>query len=101
MKIELAAGFPASQRLIELEVPEGSTVWEAISVAVEDHGFLSDLPEHPLDPSQVGIFGQLCSADRVLQPGDRIELYRPLTADPKEVRRELAKIERAKRNSVV
>ncbi len=101
MKVELAAGFRDSQRLIELEVPEGATVWEAVSLALETKDFLADLPEHPVDPSQVGIFGQLCPPDRVLQAGDRIELYRPLTADPKEIRRELAKIERAKRNSVV
>lgn len=101
MKVELAAGFRDSQRLIEFDVPEGTTVWAAVSLAMETKHFLADLSEHPVDPSQVGIFGQLCPPDRVLQAGDRIELYRPLTADPKEIRRELAKIERAKRNSVV
>jgi len=101
MKIELAAGFKDAQRLLEIEVPEGTTVWEAVTMAIEADGFLADWGQHPVNPSQVGIFGQRCKPDRVLQPGDRIELYRPLTADPKEVRRELAKLEREQRGSVV
>ena len=101
MKIELAAGFKDTQCLLELDVPEGTTVWEAVTLAIQDKGFVAEWPEHPVDPSQVGIFGQRCKPDRLLQAGDRIELYRPLTADPKEVRRELAKIERSKRGSVV
>lgn len=101
MKIELAAGFKDTQRLLAFDVPEGTTVWEAVTYAIAQKGFLDDWPEHPVDSSHVGVFGQRCHPDRVLQDGDRIELYRPLTADPKEVRRKLAKIERSKRGAVV
>ena len=97
MKIEVVGGFRDRQVLIELDLAEGTTVWEAIQAS----GLQDQLPDLPIDPARLGVFGRLCSPDRVLKPGDRVEVYRPLRADPKEVRRQLAQIERAKRNSVV
>lgn len=97
MKVEVVAGFRDRQVLIELDLAEGATAWEAI----EASGLKDQLPNLSIDPNRVGVFGRLCSPDRVLESGDRVEVYRPLHADPKDIRRELAKIERAKRNSVV
>lgn len=97
MKVEVVAGFPDKQVLVAVELSEGATVWEAVLAS----GIRDQLPDLVLDPKRVGIFGRLCAPDQVLQAGDRVEVYRPLSADPKEIRRELAKVERAKRNSVV
>jgi putative ubiquitin-RnfH superfamily antitoxin RatB of RatAB toxin-antitoxin module len=46
-----------------------------------------------LDPARVGIFGHKASLDQVLREGDRVEIYRPLIADPKEARRQRARQE--------
>lgn len=91
LSIEVVAALPDRQWLIELEMPAGATVWEA----VERSGLVAQLPDFPFDCQRVGIFGRLCKADQPLSDGDRIELYRALRADPKEVRRQLAELERA------
>jgi uncharacterized protein len=88
--VEVAAGLPDRQVVIVLEVPEGTTALEAVERA--DLG--RKLPEHEIAPDRLGIFGRRCRADQVLADGDRVEVYRPLKADPKEVRRQLAELER-------
>ena len=78
--------MPDRQELLALEVPAGTTVAEAINAsALADRfeGFEPDL-------SMVGIFGRKVSPQQVLRTGDRVEIYRPLIADPKEVRRQRA-----------
>lgn len=97
MKIEMVWGDQARQTLIELGVETGATVAEAVELAMDQ----GRLPKEVFDPQRVGIFGSRCAMDQVLKAGDRIELYRPLIADPKEVRRALAEIERAKKGTVV
>ena len=84
--VEVAYALPDRQALLPLLVPKGATVREAI----EHSGILELFPEIDLGENRVGIFGRLCTADRVLEAGDRVEIYRPLLADPKEVRRRLA-----------
>lgn len=91
--IEVAAALPDQQWLIGVQVEAGTTVGEAlqqINMAERFVGFEVDL-------SRLGIFGQRCTVDRILQSGDRIELYRPLHADPKTIRRELAKLEKKRK----
>lgn len=97
MKIEVVWGDHSRQTLIEMEVEAGATVGEAIALAMDQ----GSLPKGVFDPQRVGIFGSRCAMDQALKAGDRIELYRPLVADPKEVRRALAEIERAKKGTVV
>jgi len=84
--VEVVLAMPARQELVILEVPAGTTLEEAIA--------LSGLPEmfkgFELDLTRVGIFGQRASPEQVLLEGDRVEIYRPLIADPKEVRRQRA-----------
>jgi putative ubiquitin-RnfH superfamily antitoxin RatB of RatAB toxin-antitoxin module len=84
------------QVLRAVEVPTGSTVQQALSLS----GMASEFPGLDLADCPVGIFGKVVSRERVLEQGDRIELYRPLLADPKEVRRlRAAKAVQARKDS--
>ena len=74
------------QVLRRLDVAPGSTLADAISVS----GVLRDFAEIDLARNRVGIFGRLARLDAPLCEGDRVEIYRPLTADPKEARRRRA-----------
>jgi putative ubiquitin-RnfH superfamily antitoxin RatB of RatAB toxin-antitoxin module len=65
----------------ELCLPAGATVAEALAAAQQQFGVTR------VDAQAVGIFGQLCALDHVPAEGDRIELYRPLAADPRAARR--------------
>ena len=67
-------------------MPAGTTVAEGIRLS----GVLDKHPEIDLAVNKLGIFGKLTKADAVLRNRDRIEIYRPLIADPKEVRRKRA-----------
>ena len=84
--VEVVLAMPDRQELVALQVEAGTTIAGAIT--------LSGLPDKfegfELDLSKVGIFGQKASPERVLVAGDRVEIYRPLIADPKEVRRQRA-----------
>lgn len=86
--VEVVYALPDKQRLITLQVPQGTTVREAARRA--------DMPSHfpglDVDDSALGIFGKAVARpeERVVQDGDRIEIYRPLIADPKEVRKQRA-----------
>lgn len=84
--VEVAYASPDEQWLVALELPAGATAGEA----VERSGILSSHPK--LDTRSIGIFGEHVGHDRRLEDGDRVEIYRPLTADPREVRRELVKL---------
>lgn len=88
--VEVAAATPERQVVIPLVVPAGTTLAEA----VEQADLPARLPELEVDESRLGIFGKKRRPDTVLQEGDRAEVYRPLTADPKEVRRQLAELAR-------
>ncbi len=82
--VEVAFAMPGRQVLIPLTVPAGTTAIEAIRRS----GVLERFPG--IDTSSIGVFGRLCAPERVLAAGERVEIYRPLQADPKEVRRKLA-----------
>jgi putative ubiquitin-RnfH superfamily antitoxin RatB of RatAB toxin-antitoxin module len=84
--IEVAYAAPDKQVLLGLSVPEGTNVAEGIErSAIQD-----EFPELKMDIKAVGIFSRKVSLDHVLREGDRIEIYRPLIADPKEARRQRA-----------
>lgn len=86
IEVEVAYGTPETQMVVPVEVPAGATVIEAVRMsAITDH-----FPEIDLDVNKIGIFGKRVKADRVVRAGERVEIYRPLKADPKLVRRELA-----------
>jgi putative ubiquitin-RnfH superfamily antitoxin RatB of RatAB toxin-antitoxin module len=84
--VEVVYALPGRQRVVAVDFAEGMTAMQAIERA----GLLSDCPElagHRLD---VGIFGRVVTAGQPLRAGDRVEIYRPLKADPRETRRRLA-----------
>lgn len=72
--------------IVRVKLPEGASVREA----VEASGLLQKHPEIDLASGKFGVFGKLVKADAALRSGDRVEIYRPLIADPKEVRRKRA-----------
>ena len=86
MIVEVAYALADKQSLISLEVKEGTTLKEAI----EASGILEIYNQIDLSKQQVGIFSKFASLDTVLREKDRVEIYRPLVADPKEVRKERA-----------
>ncbi|AYN95914.1 MULTISPECIES: RnfH family protein [unclassified Pseudomonas] len=93
--IEVALALPDEQALIALEVPVGTTVREALELS----GMAERFPKVPIDTLAVGLFGKVIpDADtRVLEAGDRVELYRPLIADPKEARKRRAELAKARK----
>jgi putative ubiquitin-RnfH superfamily antitoxin RatB of RatAB toxin-antitoxin module len=84
--VEVAYARPDEQVILRLELPAGSTLRQA----VEQSGILDRFEEIDPDNMKAGIFGKLKKADQVLAAGDRVEIYRPLIADPKEVRKQRA-----------
>ncbi len=86
IKIEVVYALSHEQTLLTLEVPQGTTLGDAIKVS----GILEKYTYIDLTNNKVGIFGKLSKLDVVLRDKDRIEIYRPLIADPKEVRRKRA-----------
>lgn len=93
--IEVAYALPERQTLLKLAVPGGTTVEQALAVS----GILLLHPEIDLSQQRTGIFGKFVTCDHVLEPGDRIEIYRPLTADPKASRHARVAKKRAERDS--
>ena len=94
--VEVIYALPDQQRLLNVRLPVDATVADA----VERSGVLQHYPElldADLPWSQrVGIFDHQCSSNRKLQDGDRVEIYRPLRIDPKQARRQRAKLQSEK-----
>lgn len=92
LNIEVIYATPEQQKMIELVVKPGTTIGQAI----EQSGVMTQYPEIDLVRNKVGIFSQVKPLDYVLKTGDRIEIYRPLIADPKVKRREKAEQNKTK-----
>jgi uncharacterized protein len=86
LQISVAYVGTDGQALRALEVRTGTSVREAI----EQCGLLDQFAEIDLDANKVGIFGKLAKLDQAVEEGDRIEIYRPLIADPKAARKQRA-----------
>jgi len=86
IKVEVAYALPEQQVIIPVQVEQGTTVEQAVSLS----GVLQQFPEIDLASTKVGIFGKICKPDTVLRERDRVEIYRSLIADPKESRRRRA-----------
>lgn len=86
--VEVAYALPDQQRIIRLAVPVGTTALEAARLS----GIVEHFPGLDLEACDMGVFGKLVAkpAERVLRAEERVELYRPLIADPKEVRKQRA-----------
>ncbi|MEJ2347073.1 MAG: RnfH family protein [Gammaproteobacteria bacterium] len=83
MEVTIAYGEIERQVWQQLDVPEGTTVMEVI----QRSGLLERFPGIDLQSQKVGIFGKLTKLDATVTAGDRVEIYRPITADPKTTRR--------------
>ena len=84
IEVEVAYALPDRQALLRISVPAGTTALDA----AQRSGLEARFPELVIsEESRLGIFGQIVSPSQTLREGDRVEIYRPLRADPKEVRK--------------
>lgn len=84
--IEVVYPLPHKQEVLSVTLAAGSTVRQAI----EASGVLHKYPEIDLTKNKIGVFAKLAKPDAPLRDRDRVEIYRPLIADPKEVRKQRA-----------
>jgi hypothetical protein len=91
MKVEVVYALPRGEDSVVLAVAPGATLREAVVAS----GLLRRHPEIDLARQRIGVYGKLRPADASAAEGDRIEIYRPLAADPKEARRR--RVARARR----
>lgn len=95
IQVEVVYALPDKQYLRPVRLPEGSTVLQAI----QSSGILTIRPDIDLNSNKVGIFSRTVKLQDILQTGDRVEIYRPLLADPKELRRLRAERAAAKKSN--
>ncbi|MCP5164790.1 MAG: RnfH family protein [Pseudomonadales bacterium] len=81
--VEVAYALPEKQAILSLQVPAGTSALEA----ARQSGISAQFDGIDLENAKLGIFGKVIAPTQVLQDGDRVEIYRPLIADPKEVRK--------------
>ena len=86
INVEVVYATPEKQTLLAVEIPENSTAKNAILTS----GILTQYPELELENLVVGIFSTPCTLEKTLMAGDRVEIYRPLLVNPKEMRRSRA-----------
>ena len=84
--VEVAYALPEEQVIISIKVP---TIFN-VQQAIEKSGIQKKFPSIDLSKNKVGIFGKKTTLDQTLNDRDRIEIYRPLILDPKEMRRKRA-----------
>lgn len=89
--VEVAYALPEAQEVVALQLPAGTLLRDAI----ERSGLLDRHPEIDLTHAPCGIYARPARLDTVLRDRDRVEIYRPLIADPKEARRKRAERDRA------
>ncbi len=92
IRVEIAYALPEKQVLLSLDVAPGTNLGEAIAQS----GIENEFPGLEIDPARVGIFGNKARLEDKLRDGDRVEIYRPLLADPKEARRKRAELAKEK-----
>ncbi|MGD8207062.1 MAG: RnfH family protein [Thiohalocapsa sp.] len=95
VQVEVAYARARAQALVSVTGPRGMTVGGAI----ERSGILDRFPEIDLDVNKVGVFGKVTKLDQPLQTGDRVEIYPPLIADPKQARKTRAAGSRSDRTT--
>lgn len=86
IRVEVVYALPQQQTVLSLRVTPEQTVRQII----EQSGVLQQYPEIDLGSNMVGVFGRQVKLEQSVHDGDRIEIYRPLLADPKEIRRRRA-----------
>lgn len=86
IRVEVIYALPQRQERVTVELPGGATLMQA----VEASGLLAKYPEIDAAKGKFGIYAKLSKPDAALRDRDRVEIYRPLVADPKEVRKKRA-----------
>ena len=86
IEVEVVFALPDSATVLRVEVPKGSTAEEAVLKS----GMLDKCPQIDVKNLTLGVWNRTCKLDTELKAGDRVEIYRPLIADPKEARRRRA-----------
>jgi putative ubiquitin-RnfH superfamily antitoxin RatB of RatAB toxin-antitoxin module len=86
MKVEVAYALAERQWLVAIDVAVGTTAGEAVAQS----GLVGQHPALAAGPLHLALFGRVVATEQALREGDRVEVLRPLVADPKEVRRSLA-----------
>ena len=87
IQVEVAYAAPDKQLILPVNVPEGASAKDAVELS----GIVRKFPEIDIETNPMGIFGHQVKPTQALREGDRVELYRALLCDPKEVRRRRAK----------
>jgi len=84
IRVEVAYATPQKQKILALDVAEGTTVYQA----AERSGIVAEFPEIVLEEAKMGLFGKAVRSpkEEVLHDMDRVEIYRPLIIDPKVAR---------------
>ncbi|KXJ57807.1 RnfH family protein [Neptuniibacter pectenicola] len=97
MIVEVAFALPTEQKIISLNVPDECTAYEAVIKS----GIVDFFPEIDPETAPMGIFAKAIKnpKETVLREGQRVEIYRPLIADPKEVRAKRAAKMKAKKEA--
>lgn len=88
MTVQVAYGRPERQLILSLAVEPGTSAREA----VRRSGILQAFPEIDAEKAVLGVYGQVVDGDHPVRASDRIEIYRPLKVDPKEARRQRARL---------
>jgi putative ubiquitin-RnfH superfamily antitoxin RatB of RatAB toxin-antitoxin module len=86
IQVEVVYGLAEEQALLSVSVPDGSEIRDVILAS----NIIEQFPDIDLDKVKVGLFGKLTKMNQIVRERDRIEIYRPLIADPKEVRKRRA-----------
>jgi putative ubiquitin-RnfH superfamily antitoxin RatB of RatAB toxin-antitoxin module len=86
-EVEVAYARPDIQVIVPVRVGQGATVEDAI----RESGLLGRFAEIDLGSQRIGVFSKLVELQHPLRPGDRVEIYRHLIADPKETRKKRAR----------
>ena len=87
MRVEVAYVGPEGELLVAVDVPDGATTGDA----VRESGIRAKWPALVVDDAHVGIWSRICGLSSPVRDGDRVEIYRDLEADPKEIRRRRAR----------
>jgi putative ubiquitin-RnfH superfamily antitoxin RatB of RatAB toxin-antitoxin module len=93
-RVTVAAALPGEQRVLEVEVEDGATAWDAVIAS----GALELYAGMRQEDLALGIWSRPCARETSLREGDRVEIYRPIRADAKAMRRERARLKPSKRS---
>ncbi len=91
VSVEVAYALPDEQIILKVDVAAGTS----LKGAIERSGIQQRFPQIDLQRDRIGIYSRIANLEDTVAPGDRIEIYRPLLADPKEARRKRAKDSKA------